>query len=172
MVLIHTTYFSLHVQIPRHHPSDTDIIYPGYLQGGGFLLSALFILVCKNCYCFPSGHFLQPFQFSPPSPSSCPFLHPHNDDSWSFRQKENNLLPSTFQLDSGYQINRCTLFYHNKSMIYVPKLSQTTSFFILMLWKTDMPQRKHLLETCIKEKAGGAPLHHKGIHLVSLPSKT
>jgi hypothetical protein len=27
------------------------------------------------------------------------------------------------------------------------------------------------LETCIKEKAGGDPLHHKGIHLVSLPKQ-
>lgn len=52
---------------------------------------------------------------------------------------ENYLLPSTFKLDLEYQINHCTLFYHNKSMIYIHKLSQTTSFFILMLWKTDMP---------------------------------
>lgn len=56
-------------------------------------------------------------------------------------------------------------------MIYVYKLSQTTSFFILMLWKTDMPQRKHLLETYMKEKGWGNPLHHKGIHLVSLPKQ-
>lgn len=40
------------------------------------------------------------------------------------------------------------------NMIYVYKLSQATSFFILVLLKTDMPLRKHLLETCMKEESG------------------
>lgn len=40
------------------------------------------------------------------------------------------------------------------NMIYVYKLSRAASFFILMLWKPDMPQRKHLLETRMKERSG------------------
>jgi hypothetical protein len=52
---------------------------------------------------------------------------------------EGDLLPSTLLLDLELRINHYTFFYHNKSLTYAYKLSQTTSFFFLMLWKTDLP---------------------------------
>lgn len=93
------------------------------------------------------------------SPSAlCPFPW-RTKNPWS-----GNETPPTPQMEMIFSKAHFNWTWRSKSitvhssvvmnMIYVYKLSRATSFFILMLWKPDMPQRKHLLETRMKERSG------------------
>lgn len=96
-------------------------------------------------------HLLLLLRSLPPSPWWTKDPWPNNElPSW---QMEKILSKAHF----NWTWNSKSITAHSSvimNMIYVYKLSWATSFFILVLWKTDMPLRKHLLETGMKEESG------------------